>query len=57
MTTTDIRPHRSPAPEATAESANVAALRAALEDEAQCADWPEIRAAIDYLTATSVLAA
>lgn len=59
MTVTDIRTRvrtRSEV-EATPESQNLAQLRAGLEDPAQREHWDDIRRAIDYLTATSVLAA
>lgn len=60
MTVTPIRTRARatrPQPEATPESQNVAKLRAMLEDPAQADNYDDIRAAIDYLTATSTLAA
>lgn len=44
-----------PTVEQTPESQNLARLRLMLKDEANRSDWPEIRAAIVYLTATKVL--
>lgn len=44
-------------PERTPESKYVAALRVMLENPAEQPNWPEIRQAIEYLTATSALGA
>lgn len=53
MTIALVRPATTPQPEPTAESEHVAKLRAMLDDPAEQTNWPEIRAAIAYLTATS----
>ena len=57
MTVTDFRAHVAPQSEPTTESEHVATLRAMLDDPAEQPNWPEIRQAIEYLTATTVLAA
>lgn len=57
MTVTDIRPHLIAESEPTPESDRVAELRAMLNDPRWSHAEAEIRAAIEYLTATTVLAA